>query len=90
MKPFIDLAVNKGVKRLVLLSGATLQKGDLAMGKVHEYLVSEEMKAKGVEAVILRPSYFLGGFFPAHKHKSYLIDCNRKLYYRPFVHYQAI
>ncbi|KAK0189537.1 hypothetical protein F5146DRAFT_1122100 [Armillaria mellea] len=37
MKPFIDLAVQKGVKRFVLLSASALEPGQPAMGKVHEY-----------------------------------------------------
>ncbi|TFK41649.1 hypothetical protein BDQ12DRAFT_646188 [Crucibulum laeve] len=57
IKPFIDLAVTKGVKRFVLLSASQLDKGDPAMGKVHEYLVDI-----GVEYSILRPTWFADNF----------------------------
>jgi len=55
MKPFIDLAIEKGVRRFVFL-GATIMgaKGDPLWGKVHEYL--DELK--GVEYAALRPSAF--------------------------------
>jgi len=35
---FIDLAVSKGVRRYLLLSGSGIEKGDAVQGKVHEYL----------------------------------------------------
>ncbi len=57
MKPFIDLAVQKGVKRFVLLSVSTIEAGGPAMGKVHEYLIS-----LGVEYFVIRPSWFFGMF----------------------------
>jgi len=34
----IDLAVSKGVRRYLLLSGSRIEKGDAVQGKVHEYL----------------------------------------------------
>jgi festuclavine dehydrogenase len=55
VKPFIDLAVSKGVKRFVLMSVLATEKGMLGHGKVHEYLVD-----LGVEYAILRPSWFFG------------------------------
>lgn len=55
MKPFIDLAVEKGVKRFVLLSISTLDAGSPYMGKVHEYLIS-----LGVDYFVIRPSWFFG------------------------------
>lgn len=55
MKAFIDFAITKGVKRFVLMSAALLEAGDLAMGKVHEYLLSRD-----VEYCALRPSWFFG------------------------------
>ncbi|KAF7340581.1 hypothetical protein MSAN_02129600 [Mycena sanguinolenta] len=53
MKAFIDVAIEKGVKRFVLMSAALLEAGGQAMGKVHEYLHSRE-----VEYCALRPSWF--------------------------------
>jgi len=35
---FIDLAVSKGVRRYLLLSGSGIEKGDAVQGKVQEYL----------------------------------------------------
>ncbi|TFK62484.1 NAD(P)-binding protein [Pluteus cervinus] len=58
VKPFIDLAVSKGVKRFVLLSGSPGEIGGLAAGKVHEYLDGLE----GVEYAALRPTWFFENF----------------------------
>lgn len=56
MKTFIDLAVEKGVKRFVLLSASVLDAGDgPMMGKVSKYISS-----LGVEWAILRPTWFMG------------------------------
>ncbi|TFK41648.1 hypothetical protein BDQ12DRAFT_710684 [Crucibulum laeve] len=57
MKPFVDLAVDKGIKRFVLLSASGVGKGDIMMGKVHEYLVDI-----GVEYFVLRPTWFMKNF----------------------------
>ncbi|KAJ7242691.1 hypothetical protein C8J57DRAFT_1726263 [Mycena rebaudengoi] len=40
MKAFIDFAIQKSVKRFVLMSAAVLEVGGLLMGKVHEYLAN--------------------------------------------------
>ncbi|KAK0475039.1 hypothetical protein EDD18DRAFT_1298468 [Armillaria luteobubalina] len=61
MKPFIDLAVQKGVKRFVLLSVSTLEPGHTATGKVHEYLLSLK-----VGYTVLRPSWFFENFLTLH------------------------
>ncbi|PBK97767.1 NAD(P)-binding protein [Armillaria gallica] len=63
MKPFIDLAVTKGVNRFVLLSATTLEAGSPAMGKVHEYLLSLQ-----VDYAILRPSWFYENLLTMHLH----------------------
>jgi festuclavine dehydrogenase len=56
MKAFIDLAVEKGVKRFVLLSASVLDVGDgPMMGKVSKYISS-----LGVKWAILRPTWFMG------------------------------
>lgn len=58
-KPFIDLAVEKGVTRFVLLSAAGFwtEKGPQAMavGQVHTYL-----DERGLDYVALRPTVFSG------------------------------
>ncbi|KAJ6517497.1 hypothetical protein C8R47DRAFT_960668 [Mycena vitilis] len=56
MKPFIDLAIQKGVKRFVLMSSAVIEEGGPIQGKVHEYL-----RSCGVEYCVLRPSWFFDG-----------------------------
>ncbi|KAF8907532.1 hypothetical protein CPB85DRAFT_836591 [Mucidula mucida] len=61
LKPFIDLAVEKGVKRFVLLSISTLDAGSPYMGKVHEYLIS-----LGVDYFVIRPSWFFENFITLH------------------------
>ena len=55
VKPFIDLAVTKGVKRFVVLSGSPVGKGGPVAGKVHEYL-----EKIGVDYAVLRPTWFMG------------------------------
>lgn len=56
MKTFIDLAMQKGVKRFVLLSASLLDVGDgPMMGKVSKYVTS-----LNVEYAILRPTWFMG------------------------------
>lgn len=48
-KPFIDYALKQGVKRFVFLSASSIECGDPAHGKVHEYI-----KSLGVEYGVLR------------------------------------
>ncbi|TVY68925.1 Agroclavine dehydrogenase, partial [Lachnellula suecica] len=56
MKALIDMALQNGVRRFVLLSASLLDVGDgPAMGKVSKY-ISE----LGVEWAVLRPSWFMG------------------------------
>ncbi|KAJ7154761.1 hypothetical protein C8R46DRAFT_960870, partial [Mycena filopes] len=57
MKAFIDVAVQKGVKRFVLMSGGLIEKGGVAMGQVHQYLHTLH-----VEYCVLRPSWFFDNF----------------------------
>ncbi|KAJ7491745.1 hypothetical protein B0H11DRAFT_2277707 [Mycena galericulata] len=57
MKPFIDFALAKGVKRFVLMSAALLEKGGPALGQIHEYL-----STLNVEFCVLRPSWFFDNF----------------------------
>ena len=61
VKPFIDLAISKGVKRFVLLtaSQAEIRSPVLTlMGLVHEYLLDIK-----VDYTVLRPTWFMRTFF---------------------------
>lgn len=59
VKPFIDLAVTKGVKRFVVLSGSNTnaERGPESsnMGTVHTYVHDQ-----GLDYVVLRPTWFTG------------------------------
>ncbi|KAF8646465.1 hypothetical protein AX16_007202 [Volvariella volvacea WC 439] len=57
VKPFVDLAVKKGVERFVLLSATVFEKGKPGTGLTHEYLES-----LGVGFHVLRPSWFFENF----------------------------
>jgi festuclavine dehydrogenase len=58
MKPFIDLAVEKGVTKFVLLSTSFTEKGgEFGQGKTHEYLAG---LGSDVEYHVIRPCYFFG------------------------------
>ncbi|KDR83084.1 hypothetical protein GALMADRAFT_238896 [Galerina marginata CBS 339.88] len=61
VKPFIDLAVAKGVKRIVFCSATAMEKGMYSYGKIHEYIVDV-----GVDYVVLRPSWFIENFGTAY------------------------
>jgi festuclavine dehydrogenase len=66
MEAFIILALQKGVKRFVLLSGSLLEVGDgPMMAKVSKYITS-----LGVEWAVLRPSWFFGLCPPLQKEPS--------------------
>ncbi|KAL9045201.1 MAG: hypothetical protein Q9214_001723 [Letrouitia sp. 1 TL-2023] len=54
MKPFIDFAKAKGVKRFVLLTASTIEAGGIFTGKVHEYLMG-----LGVEWSVVKPTWFM-------------------------------
>ncbi|KAG6915900.1 hypothetical protein DXG01_009367 [Tephrocybe rancida] len=54
VKPFIELAISKGVKRFVLLSSTLQKKGATHMGKIHEYL-----EDRGIDWAVLRPTWFM-------------------------------
>ncbi|PBK84982.1 NAD(P)-binding protein [Armillaria gallica] len=76
MKPFIDLAVQKGVKRFVLLTGTTMTDGYPLMGlKVHEYLLS-----LNVDYAVIRPPWFFENFLTWHlrsiKEKNTIISAS--------------
>ncbi|KAJ2915389.1 hypothetical protein MD484_g5024, partial [Candolleomyces efflorescens] len=57
--PFIDLAIEKGVKRFVLISASDAVKGGPEMGAVHGYLEKVVLEKRGlVDYVALRPTWF--------------------------------
>lgn len=55
IKPFVELAIVKGVKRFVYVSSSALEEGSLVNGKVHAYLAH-----RGVDYCVLRPTTFTG------------------------------
>ena len=55
VKPFVELAITKGVKRFIYVSSSALEQGDMVNGKVHEYLAHRE-----VDYCVLRPTTFTG------------------------------
>ena len=59
VKPFIDLALEKGVKRIVFLSasGKKTERGpaSIGLGQVRTYL-----HGQGIDYVALRPTWFSG------------------------------
>ncbi|KAF9482669.1 NAD(P)-binding protein [Pholiota conissans] len=57
VKPFINFARTKGVKRFVLLSASQLEAGTPFLGTVHQYLIDI-----GVEYAVLRPTWFQQNF----------------------------
>lgn len=57
---FIDFSITQGVKKFVLCAGTSAAKGGQFVGKVWEHL--DELKANGVEFVILRPTWFMENF----------------------------
>lgn len=54
MRKFIDLAITKGVKRFVFLSGSPWDENSSMSGVVHKYLTN-----LGVDYCILRPTWFM-------------------------------
>ena len=57
MTEFIEMAIDRGVARFVLLSASSLDAGGPAMGQVHQGL-----QTSGVEWAVLRPSWFMENF----------------------------
>ena len=56
VRPFIDLAIRKGVKRFVILGATSIDPNDGPMaGQISKYILS-----LNVEYAILRPTWFMG------------------------------
>jgi festuclavine dehydrogenase len=60
MNSFIDLAMEKGVRRFVMLTGSSSECGASGVGMVWKYLVEKE-----VEWCVLRATWFMGMFSPS-------------------------
>lgn len=60
MNAFIDYAIKEhGVKRFVLIGGSSTEPGGHHVGKVWQHLLDV-----GIPYCVLRPSWFMGRFFP--------------------------
>ncbi|MFD2700964.1 ergot alkaloid biosynthesis protein [Paenibacillus shunpengii] len=57
MQPFIEMALEQGVRRFVLLSSASISEEGPVFGPVHQLL-----KERAPEWTVLRPSYFMENF----------------------------
>ncbi|RXW19917.1 hypothetical protein EST38_g5935 [Candolleomyces aberdarensis] len=58
-KPFIDLAIEKGVKKFALMSAAVFEKGGVVAGDIHEYLDSKP----NLDYFVLQPTWFIENLF---------------------------
>ncbi len=57
MQPFVERAIDAGVRRFVLLSSSLIEEGGPAMGAVHAVL-----RRSAPEWAVLRPSWFMENF----------------------------
>ncbi|KAH8827028.1 hypothetical protein DL96DRAFT_1498503, partial [Flagelloscypha sp. PMI_526] len=58
VKPFVEFAIGKGVKRFTFISGTAVHKGDPFHGLVHQWL----SELPNIEYAIIRPSWFFQNF----------------------------
>ena len=65
MLPFLERARGAGVRRFVLLSASSLEKGGPLMGRVHAWL-----EAEAPEWAVLRPTWFMQNFSEAQHQPS--------------------
>lgn len=70
--PFIDLALKKGVKRIVLLSSSLIDEGGPVFGKIHQ-----TVREKAPEWAVLQPSYFMQNFIGIQH--GYGIKANKEI-----------
>lgn len=61
MRPFLERALEAGVKRAVLQSGSPVSRGEPGLGRVHEAVASTFP-----EWAVLRPSWFMQNFSGSH------------------------
>jgi ergot alkaloid biosynthesis protein len=69
MISFADTAIERGVERLVLLSGSPVEAGGPMTGKVHAWLLTS-----GVEWAVLRPSWFTENLTEGPHHRLTIRD----------------
>ena len=55
VKPFIDLAIEKGVKFFIFTTATGVPINDFSSGRIHQYLADS-----GAAYYILKPSWFIG------------------------------
>jgi uncharacterized protein YbjT (DUF2867 family) len=63
LDPFLDLAHDAGVQRIVLLSSSAFQGGDPGFGQVHTTIAKQFP-----QWAVLRPSWFMQNFVGEHPH----------------------
>lgn len=63
MLPFIERALESGVRRIVLLSGSPVQEGSPGLGLVHRAL-----RRQAPAWAVLRPSWFMQNFVDSRHH----------------------
>ncbi|ROO51920.1 uncharacterized protein YbjT (DUF2867 family) [Micromonospora sp. Llam0] len=63
LDPFLDLARDAGVQRIVLLSSSAFQAGDPGFGQVHTTIAKQFP-----QWAVLRPSWFMQNFVGEHPH----------------------
>jgi uncharacterized protein YbjT (DUF2867 family) len=61
--PFLDLARERGVRRVVLLSSSAVPEGAPGLGELHRMV-----RASVPEPTVLRPSWFMQNFLGDHPH----------------------
>jgi ergot alkaloid biosynthesis protein len=67
MLPFIDWALDEGIRRFVLLSASAIEEGTPGVGTVHQAL-----RERAPEWAVLRPSWFMQNFAGEHFHATSL------------------
>ncbi len=63
MVPFIERALERGVRRVVLLSSSAVPEGSPGLGTVHRFL-----RERAPEWAVLQPSWFMQNFADARHH----------------------
>jgi ergot alkaloid biosynthesis protein len=69
MLPFVDWALEDGIRRFVLLSASVIEEGASGVGAVHRTL-----RERAPEWAVLRPSWFMQNFVGAHFHAASIRD----------------
>ena len=76
-KQFIELALERGVKRFVLQSATSVPEGGYAMGKIHSTL--REMGDAGrLEWGVIRPTWFQGSFYSLSLFSRHVLTWKQK------------